>query len=171
MILPEEFRQIGRFTRPHGVQGEISLLLTDDVFERADISCIICSIDGIYVPFFIDEYRYKTDNVVLVKFERVMTVEQARLFTNREAFVLRRECEGDEPEFVWADFIGFTAGDKSAGALGEIVHVDDSTMNILFIVGRPDGSECYIPAQEVFIEEIDYDRRHILFNLPEGLID
>ena len=171
MILSEELRPIGRFTRPHGVQGEISLLLMDDVFDRADISCLVCPIDGINVPFFIDEYRYKTDNVVLVKLDRVMTMEQARRLTNRDVFVLRRECEECTSEFVWSDFVGFLAEDTVIGTLGEIIHVDDTTMNVLFIVGRPDGSECFIPAQEVFIQDIDYDCRHIMFNLPEGLID
>ena len=93
MILSEELRPIGRFTRPHGVQGEISLQLTDDVFDCEGVSCFVCLIDGIYVPFFIDEYRYKTDNVVLVKLDRVTTVEQARRLSNRDVFVLRRECD------------------------------------------------------------------------------
>ena len=171
MILSEELRPIGRFTRPHGVQGEISLQLTDDVFDCEGVSCFVCLIDGIYVPFFIDEYRYKTDNVVLVKLDRVTTVEQARRLSNRDVFVLRRECDERTSEFVWNDFVGFLAEDTSIGTLGKIVHVDDTTMNVLFIIGRPDGSECFIPAQEVFIKDIDYNRRHILFNLPEGLID
>ena len=171
MILREELHSIGHFTRPHGVQGEMALMLTDDVFDRADVSCLVCSMDGIFVPFFVEEYRYKTDNVVLVKFEHVDTVEQARVFTNKEAFALNKECEGEKPDFAWNDFVGFSAEDGTMGALGNIVHVDDMTMNVLFIVGRPDGSECFIPAQEVFIEDIDYENRHIVFNLPEGLID
>ena len=171
MIQREELHSIGRLTRPHGVHGEMALQLTDDVFDRAEVSCLVCAMDGIYVPFFIEEYRYKTDNVVLVKFERVDTVEQARMFTNKEAFALKKDCEGESSVFAWNDFVGFTAEDSTIGALGSIVHVDDSTMNVLFIVGRPDVSECFIPAQEVFIQDIDYDKRHIVFNLPDGLID
>ena len=171
MILREELHVIGRFTRPHGVQGEMSLLLTDDVFDRAEVSCVVCSMDGIFVPFFVEEYRYKTDNVVLVKFERIDTVEQARVFTNKEAFVLKKECEGGEVEFAWNDFVGFMVADCVLGPLGSIVHVDDTTLNVLFIIERPDGSERFIPAQEVFIKDIDYDNRHILFNLPDGLMD
>ena len=171
MILREELHSIGRFTRPHGVQGEMALQLTDDVFDRAEVSCLVCAMDGIFVPFFVEEYRYKSDNVVLVKFERVDTVEQARMFTNREAFALKKDCEGEASEFAWNDFVGFSAEDSVLGALGSIVHVDDSTMNVLFIVERSDGSECFIPAQEVFIQDIDYDNRHIVFNLPDGLLD
>ena len=170
MIQREELHSIGRFTRPHGVQGEMALQLTDDVFDRAEVSCLVCAMDGIYVPFFVEEYRYKTDNVALVKFERVDTVEQARMFTNKEAFALKKDCEGEASEFAWNDFVGFTAEDSTIGALGSIVHVDDSTMNVLFIVGRPDGSECFIPAQEVFIQDIDYDKRHIVCKFPVGLI-
>jgi len=171
MILRDELLSIGRFTRPHGVQGEMSLLLTDDVFDRADVDCLVCSIDGIFVPFFIDDWRYKTNNVVLVKFERVDTVEQARLFANREAFVMKKDYVRDDDELVWDDFIGFTAEDGTLGPLGTVDYVDDSTLNVLFVIRRPDGTECFVPAQEVFIQEIDPDNHHIVFNLPDGLLD
>ena len=171
MIQRDELIPVGKFTRPHGVRGEMSLLLSGDVFEDSAGECVVCAMDGIFVPFFIEEYRYKTDNVVLVKFEKIDTVEQARMFTNKEAYVLKRDCDGGQADFTWADFIGFSAEDTVKGSLGSIAYVDDSTLNVLFVVERPDGSELFIPAQEVFIEEIDYDNQHLLFNLPEGLVD
>ena len=66
-------------------------------------------------------------------------------------------------------FIGFTATDKSLGHLGEIVEIDDSTINTLFVVEK-DGEEILIPAQEEFIADIDHDGQTILFDLPEGLV-
>jgi 16S rRNA processing protein RimM len=49
--------------------------------------------------------------------------------------------------------------------------VDESTVNTLFVIERPDGEELLIPAQEAFIEDIDHDERIIIFNLPEGLLE
>ena len=52
MIRPEEVYCIGKFTRTHGVQGEMALAFTDDVFDRTNCPYLICSMDGILVPFF-----------------------------------------------------------------------------------------------------------------------
>lgn len=172
MIRPDEVISIGKFTRPHGVQGEMAMMFTNDVFDRVDCPYLVCSMDGILVPFFIEEYRFKSDTVALIKFERIDTVEQARIFTNKEVFFPKKYMdEGEEEEYTWNWFVGFTAEDRVHGPLGTIVHVDDSTLNVLFIVERFDGSEIFIPAQEAFIEDIDHEGHHIQFNLPEGLID
>ena len=171
MITRDELIPIGKFTRPHGVKGEVSLLLTDDTFDNATGACLVCDIDGIFVPFFMEEYRYKTDNVVLVKLERIDTVEQTRIFTNKEAYILKKEYAGDEEVASWADFVGFEAVDRANGVLGRIVRVDDTTMNVLFIIEKSDGGELFVPAHEDFIEEIDETQRRILMDLPEGLVD
>jgi 16S rRNA processing protein RimM len=43
-------------------------------------------------------------------------------------------------------------------------------MNTLFQVEGPKG-ELLIPAQEDFIQDINHEKREILVELPEGLLD
>ena len=82
MIKKEEVFKIGVFNKPHGVKGELSFTFTDDIFDRADCEYLICLLDGIMVPFFIEEYRFRSDTTALVKLDRIDTAEQARKFTN-----------------------------------------------------------------------------------------
>lgn len=171
MIHPEEVYSIGKFTRTHGVQGEMALSFTDDVFDRTDCPYLVCNMDGILVPFFIEEYRFKSDNVALIKFERIDTNEAASIFTNKEVYFPKSYAEQAESgEYSWQYFIGFDTEDKVHGHLGELVDVDESTINTLFVVERPDGDELLIPAQAAFIENIDHEGRIIMFNLPDGLL-
>ncbi|MBR5235208.1 MAG: 16S rRNA processing protein RimM [Bacteroidaceae bacterium] len=172
MIRPEEVYCIGKFTRTHGVQGEMALAFTDDVFDRVDCPYLVCSMDGILVPFFIEEYRFKSRDVALIKFERIDTSEAAAMFTNKEVYFPKSYAEqAEDGEYSWQYFVGFEAEDATHGHLGELVDVDESTVNTLFVVERPDGEELLIPAQEAFIEDIDHDERIIKFNLPEGLLE
>ena len=76
MIRREEVYKIGRLGKTHGVRGEISFLLDDDVFDRTDADYLILDIDGILVPFFIEEYRFKTDSNALMKFDGIDTQER-----------------------------------------------------------------------------------------------
>ena len=57
------------------------------------------------------------------------------------------------------------------GHLGTLVDVDESTINTLFVVERPDGDSLFIPAQEVFVVDINHDEHIIKFNLPDGLLE
>lgn len=172
MIRPEEVYCIGKFTRTHGVQGEMALSFTDDVFDRVDCPYLVCDMDGILVPFFIEEYRFKSNSVALIKFERIDTSEEAAIFTNKEAYFPKDYADqAEDGEYSWQYFIGFTTEDATHGYLGELVAVDESTINTLFVVERPNGEELLIPAQEEFIEELDHDKRIIKFNLPDGLLE
>ena len=113
MIRPEEVYYIGKFTRTHGVQGEMAMSFTDDVFDRTDCPYLICSMDGILVPFFIEEYRFKSDNVALIKFERIDTNEAASIFTNKEVYFPKSYAEeAEDGEYSWQYFIGFATDEE-----------------------------------------------------------
>ncbi len=171
MIRKEEVYKIGVLTKPHGVKGEIAFSFTDDIFDRVDCDYLICMMDGILVPFFIEEYRFKSDNVALVKFEGFDTAEQARRFTNIEVyFPIHLAKEEPEGEYSWSYFIGFDVKDVNHGDLGVIEHVDDSTMNVLFVIRRGDD-EILVPAHEEFIVELNHEERFMLLDLPDGLLN
>ena len=60
MIRKEEVYKIGIFNKPHGIHGELSFTFTDDIFDRVEAEYLICLLDGIFVPFFIEEYRFRS---------------------------------------------------------------------------------------------------------------
>lgn len=69
------------------MKGEVSFTFTDDVFDRTDeCDYLVLLLDGILVPFFIEEYRFRSDDVALVKFEGIDTAERARMLTNVEVY-------------------------------------------------------------------------------------
>ena len=172
MIRREELIKIGLVNKPHGVHGEISFTFTDDVFDRGDSPYIVCCIDNIYVPFFIEEYRFKTGTTALVKLEDIDSDEAARDFTNLEVFYPKCHYVEDEEEATPDDyFIGYTISDITHGSLGEVTAIDDSTINALFVVTTPDDKEILIPIQEAFVCAIDEEQRIIHMDLPEGLLE
>ena len=61
MIRRDEVYKIGRIVKPHGLKGEVSFSFSDDIFDRTDSEYLICDMDGILVPFFMEEYRFRSD--------------------------------------------------------------------------------------------------------------
>lgn len=172
MIHREEVYKIGKLGKPHGVRGEVSFMLTDDVFDRVDADYLVLDIDGILVPFFLEEYRFRSDELALVKFEEIDTQEQARNLTGCEVFFPRHLSDSDEESLSWAEIIGFSLFDAQTGKeVGTIDSVDDNTINILFEVTTDEGKEVLIPASEDLIEGVDAKEHTITVRLPEGILD
>lgn len=170
MIRKEEVYKIGIFNKPHGIHGELSFTFTDDIFDRVDCDYLVCLLDGILVPFFIEEYRFRSDSTALVKLENIDTAERARMFTNVEVYFPVKFAEEAGPgENSWDFFVGFLVEDVNHGKLGKVVDVDTSTVNTLFVIEH-DGDELLLPAQEEFIVGIDQQHKLMTVDVPEGLL-
>lgn len=171
MIKKEEVFKIGIINKPHGVKGEVSFTFTDDIFDRVeDCDYLVLLLDGILVPFFIEEYRFRSDNVALVKFEGIDSTEKARTLTNVEVYYAVKFMDDQEEISSWNYFIGFRVEDVHHGCLGTVVDVDDATMNVLFVIENGD-EEVLLPAHEEFILDIDRKKKILKVDIPDGLLD
>lgn len=173
MIRKEDVYQIGKITKAHGLKGEINFQFTDDVWDTTDSQYLICEVDGILVPFFMEEYRFRSDSTALVKFEDMDTADAVQFLVNSDVYFEKKfQEELDEDEVSLNYFIGFTMidGDTSK-QIGEIVDIDDNTENWLFIVENDKGEEIMIPAHEEFISEIKQEEKVMVMDLPLGLLD
>lgn len=170
MIREEEVYKIGTITKTHGISGELSMTFTDDVFDRVEAEYLVLKMDGIMVPFFMEEYRFKSDTTVLVKFEGIEDEKRARQLAGTEVFFPKAMAELDESQpYSWNFFVGFTIVDALCGTIGTVRAVDESTMNVLFEV-ESQGKTFLIPAIEDLIDEIRQETQTIYMSLPEGLL-
>ena len=168
MIKLEEVYKIGKLGKVHGVKGEISFLFDDDVFDRMDADYLILDIDGIFVPFFIEEYRFKSDSNALMKFDGIDTMERARELTGCDVYFPRKMSEADEGHLSLAEIIGYSLIDaQTRKEVGKIAAIDDSTINLLFEL--EDGK--LIPAPEELITNVDTKNHQIEIKLPEGILE
>lgn len=171
MIRQEEVYRIGTIGKTHGVRGELQMTITDDAFDRVDADYLVLNIDGILVPFFIESYRFRSDNAVLIQFEDIDTEQRARQLTGTEVYFPRHLSDSDEETITWAEIIGYTLVDAQTGQeVGTITDVDDSTINLLFYVKGSDDDEIMIPAHGHLIDSVDKDQRQIAIHIPEGLL-
>ena len=168
MIKQEEVYKIGRLGKAHGVKGEVSFQFDDDIFDRVDADYLVLDIDGILVPFFMEEYRFRNDTVCLVKFCDIDTQQRAQELTGCDVYFPRALAEEGEEMPSLASLVGFEIVSVPDGsAIGTIAAIDDTTQNILFEL--EDGT--LIPASDELIESIDTNKKRINMNIPNGLLD
>ena len=167
MIRQEDVYRIGRLGKTHGVRGEVSLLFDDDVFDRVDADYLVLELDGILVPFFFEEYRFRSDSVALVKFCDIDTQERARELTGCDVYFPRALAADDEAPLSLNSLVGFDIIEATTGqTVGRIAAIDDQTANVLFEL--EDGT--LVPASEELITHIDNKQKTITIALPEGLL-
>lgn len=167
MIKREDVYKIGRLGKAHGVKGEVSFQFDDDIFDTTDADYLILEIDGILVPFFMEEYRFRNDSLALVKFCDIDTLERASELTGCDVYFPRSVAEEGTAGPSLSMLIGFTLVDASSNTpIGRIASIDDQTLNILFEL--EDGR--LIPASDDLITHIDTNRQEITMQIPEGLL-
>ena len=172
MIRREDAFQIGLLGRPHGVRGEISFQFSDDVFDRTDAEYLLLELDGILVPFFMEEYRFKSNETALMKFCDIDSREQARRLTGAKVFFPRSLSDSEQDGYSWSEIVGFGLIDSATGqAIGTIQAIDDSTINTLFDIATPQGGHLLVPAHPELIDNIDTQAQTITARLPEGILD
>ena len=168
MIKDDEVYKIGQIGRTHGVKGEVTLSFTDDVWDRAEAEYLFLRVDGLLVPFFLEEYRFRSDTTALLKFLDYDSANDVQFMLGCDVFfphALTPEMDGED-EYTWRYFTGFRLFDEKAGLIGTIDHVDDTTQNVLFLVGQR-----LIPAAEAWIKDINHKERTVRMELPEGLLE
>ena len=175
MITREELIAIGHYNKPHGVVGEISATVDVDYDVLQSLTCLVSEIDGIYVPFFVNACRPKTADTVLLTIDGIASEQEAARLVNHDIFALKRDYsaasdEADADGYPLDYFIGFELQDSDEKRVGEIIAVDEQTENAIFIIDR-DGDELMVPANDDLIVEFDIDKRVMVMDLPQGLID
>ena len=132
-------------------------------------------LDGMYVPFFVEEFLYNSDVTARIKFKVINSIEQASNYSNIVVLIpeeLLQEIVHEKSKYSteWEQYIGYTVLDENSSVIGVVQDVDSSTINALFIIINGD-EEILIPATQDFIEKIDSKQKQLYLNLPEGLLD
>ena len=180
MILQSQLVQIGKIGKPHGIDGEMTLIL-DDVAIDAELDvdglrCVVLDIDGIYVPFFIDSFRPKSSESLLVMIDGVVNENEAKLLSGKKVYALKEDFDPEEyrdPDegMYAADLIGFDVFSNDV-YVGVVDDIEDSTENALFIIaGANDSGTVYVPIADEMIAEIDSENRKLYLDLPDGLLE
>ncbi len=149
--------EIGRITRPHGVRGEVSVLLTSNRTERLDPGSVLDSTNG---PLEVRSSRPHKGGW-LVQFVGVDDRDRAEALRNT---ILQAEPI-DDPDELWVhELIGATVIDQDGVAHGRVSRVIENPASDLLEL---DGGTL-VPVQFV-VDHTPGEEIHV--DVPVGLFD
>ena len=166
MIEQSELIRIGTMRRPHGKSGELQCQMDNAYWDEADADFLILLLDGIFVPFRVEDWRGKGADSLIFRLKGVDTEVKALRLVNAEAYMLRRDLTEEAEEMMtWQDLTGYEVLNGNRVVQGRVAAVDESTINTLLEL--EDGR--LLPVHEDLIIEIDEPHKRIILDLPEGL--
>ena len=172
MIQLSDVFKIGKLGKTHGLKGEIDLRYTDDIFTSDECEYLVCEIDGLLVPFYVEDWRLGSGDNAILKFEGYDSMEAVAIMQNANVYYPKSGVKGPREELgSWKMLTGFAVSDKKAGNLGIVAEVDDSSANVLLVVDSPDGQEMVLPIHPDLVEALDLNARTMQLDLPEGVLD
>ena len=160
----------GRIRKPHGIQGEVQLIANPAFIKSIETGIpLFIDIDGQRVPFFIEELKPVSDDQVILKFEFVNRIEEARAICGYDVYSEHQSGVSDISNLHDLHAVkGYSAHDHLVGSLGMVLSFVDNDLNPMLIVDYQ-GRELMVPAAKEIITGINHKEKTIHFNLPEGL--
>lgn len=161
---------LGRISKTHGYNGTFVLIadqLLDDNLEN--LSEIFVMIDGLIVPFPVEELVLTGDTQAHVKLEFVNDQNEASGLVGCEVYT-DITYHAPEIETGLEQWIGFTVHDTAYGNIGTIGQIEDYNGNIVLQVMDGD-KETLISLFPELVTKIDDDLKILYITAPEGYFD
>jgi 16S rRNA processing protein RimM len=171
MIDKNKCTLLGTLLKPHGIKGAFLLKLAG--LEAEDIKKkgpLFVEIDGLLVPFFLEDIQAKTADSAIVTLEGIITETRAREFTGDAVYIGKEQIVKKKARVAVQQSIkGYRVIDSQHGFVGEASEIIEITNNPLLSVKNLER-EFLIPVHEDIVLAIDDDKKIIRINAPDGLL-
>lgn len=162
------FLAIGKLQKPHGLRGELQMVVLTDFPERiVHGKAVYCGES--HVPQIIRSVR--NHNIgLLVAFEGYESPESAGELSNQNVYVRADELPSlPEGEYYHHQLLGLSVVDQNGIPLGTLVEILETGANDVYIVEKADGSELLLPAIDQVILAVDLNAKKIQVKPPEWM--
>lgn len=162
-----EYITIGTIVSPWGLQGHVKVAVETDFPQRFSSSSLV------YVnnrPVIIDEAIWRKGNVV-VKLNGVDTVEEVeRLIGNAIEIHHSQLFSLEDGKYFHFQLIGLDVATTNGDVVGKISEILSMSSADVYVIDS-EGGEILIPATEEIVQSIDLDKRIMIIEPMDGLLD
>ena len=160
---------LGRIIRKHGYNGTVVLVsnqpLDDDTEHLKEVFVVI---DGLQVPFPVEEFVLLTDTSAHVQLEFVSNESEANELIGCEVYAAvdpyKQESKEESESEQW---IGFAVHDVRYGKIGIIREIEDYKGNRVMQIMEGDR-ETLISLYPELVTNIDHDTKTLHITAPDG---
>jgi 16S rRNA processing protein RimM len=161
----------GRITKLNGYEGAVTVKLEKIFSENIPLlESVFLEIEGRPVPFFISGSEYSGADILRISFEGYESVEKVSEFIGCRIFLTSGKPGKTHQDDV-TNLVGYLVLVQNDNFLGTITGIIKNPGQWLLRIDSPSEKEILIPLHNDFIVSIDDDKKTIIMDIPDGLID
>jgi 16S rRNA processing protein RimM len=162
---------LGRIIKISGFEGALSVKLEKYFIENLpQMESVFVETDGRPVPFFIEYADYPGGDLVRIKFDDYDSDASVRRFNGCRIYLTSGNEEA-EAEFNISELLDYSIVAANNAVIGKVVDVIENNGQLLLEVATDSGSKKLIPLHEDFVVSSDNERKILVLNLPDGLLE
>jgi 16S rRNA processing protein RimM len=161
---------IGKFRKPHGIQGEIRMTVITDVPELIQPGTKIF-VGEKHHPYTIKGIRWHGGDM-LVALEELPDRSAVEIFRNVMVYIKGVDFpEPKEGEYYLHQLVGLAVITDQNQVLGKVKEVLITGANDVLLVEPESGRDILLPVIDQVVLEINRDAGHIIVHIIPGLLD
>ena len=166
-----QYFKIGKLVAVHGLQGE--LLLKHQLGKKTSLkglqAIFVEEKKNSFLPWFIKATKIKSESEIFLKLEGINTREAAIKLTQKEIWVPETDFKKFAAKSAPASLLGYTIINNNE-PLGEILELIEQPHQLLCRL-EIKGKEVLIPLHEETLKKINHNKKEVLVELPDGLLE
>lgn len=163
--------KIGKVVASFGLSGQI--IIVHNLGKKSNFlkvkTLFIEQVKNNFIPYFVTNDKAKSTEENIITLDNINTVEATRSLLNKNIWLLQEDFDrmvAKKSAIALLHFIVFD-NNKELGKVEEVIEQPHQILLTVII----NNKEAYIPVHEDNVIKIDYNKRTINLDLPEGLLD
>lgn len=164
--------QLGYIIKPHGLKGELQVLLdVDSPAAYQNLESVFVRQGQQLVPFFIEYINVRSEKAILA-FDEIQTLDEAQSLRGAELYLpLNVLPETNDDEFYLHEIDGFQVFDQESRPVGQISNVIESGPQLILVLENDQGTEILLPYTKELLIRIDRKLKEFHIQVADGLME
>jgi 16S rRNA processing protein RimM len=167
----KNYFNIGKLVATFGVKGE--LILKHSLGKKTSLN----GLETIFIeekkdellPYFIEGTRIKTETEIYLKFEGINAKESAQRLVQKQIWLTADDFHKFAGRSAPISLLGYHVLHQGED-LGEILEVIEQPHQLLCRI-ELNGKEVLLPVHNETLQKVDKNKKQVILDLPEGLLD
>ncbi|QES89560.1 ribosome maturation factor RimM [Rhizosphaericola mali] len=166
-----DYIEIGKIVGTHGINGEVVLAhaLSKKLNFKNIQALFIENMNKQKIPWFVLQSNPKNTEETILKFEEIETKEAATPLLKKKVWLTQVDFEKLAGKNNPISLIGYQLWDNKT-SLAPIEEIIDQPHQVLARITL-EGKEVLIPLHKETIIQVDHQKKEIITNLPDGLLE
>ncbi len=157
-----DFIPIGKIVKTHGLKGAFKMAPFDhDTTFFNYTKKLFIELSENFKEFEI-EFVQNLGKSFVIKLKDIKSISDAEKLLSFNLFVLKSDIPIDDDEILLSDMIGYKAYFDD-NLIGIIDGFADYGAGLLYVIATTDGVSYFLPDQDEFVKETNYQEHYIIF--------